>query len=259
MIHRTDHKDNFLIVSPDILKSDLSEGAKVVLLFILSLPDDWNFNINGLATCLNMSASKVGVRVKELQEAGYITIKKNRNPNGKISSWYWDVYEKPLSKNPDVEKTTSGKSHKWIEQDVDSQDVDSQDVVIRDDNLILNKTNTNNKPILKETNKPVSEDFELILENLVSNSEVKEAFREFIKVRKKQKNRPFTEHALELLIKKAEKLGNGNPETMKKIVEQSIERGWSGLFPLKEPTPINKFETDENPFAKLAREEGFTL
>lgn len=254
MIHRTEHKDGFLIVSPDILKSNLSEGAKIVLLFMLSLPDDWNFNINGLATCLNMSASKVGVRVKELQESGYITIKKNRNPNGKISSWYWDVYEKPLPENPDVEISRCGENHKWLEQDVVLPDV-----VNRDDNLILNKTNTNNKPILKETNKSVSENFELILENLVPDSEVKEAFREFIKVRKKQKNRPFTEHALKLLIKKAEKLGNGNPETMKKIVEQSIERGWSGLFPIKEPTPINKFEPDENPFAKLAREEGYSI
>lgn len=254
MIHRTEHKDNFIVVSADILKSDLSEGAKIVLLFMLSLPDDWNFNINGLATCLNMSASKVGVRVKELQESGYITIKKNRNEKGKISSWYWDVYEKPLPENPDVVISRCGKNHKWIEQDVDSQDVEN-----RDDNLILNKTNTNNNLILKETNKPVSENFELILENLVSDSEVKEAFREFIKVRKKQKNRPFTEHALKLLIKKAEKLGNGNPEAMKKIVEQSIERGWSGLFPLKEPTPINKFEPEGNPFTKMLKEEGYSI
>ncbi len=255
MIHRTEHKDSFLIVSPDILKSDLSEGAKVVLLFMLSLPDDWNFNINGLATCLNMSASKVGVRVKELQEAGYITIKKNRNPNGKISSWYWDVYEEPLPENPDVEISRCGENHKWLEPDVVSPDVAN-----RDDNLILNKTNTNNKPILKETNKPVSDNFELILENLVSDSEVKEVFREFIKVRKKQKNRPFTEHALELLIKKAEKLGNGNPETMKKIVEQSIERGWSGLFPIKEPTPIKPNPVPEgNPFTQMLKEEGYSI
>lgn len=250
MIHRTEHKDGFLIVSPDILKSSLSEGAKVVLLFILSLPDDWNFNINGLATCLNMSASKVGVRVKELQEAGYITIKKNRNPNGKISSWYWDVYEKPLPENPDVEKTKCGKNQMWQKPDVEN----------RDNNLILNKTNTNTKLILKETNTSVREDFESVFEKYNLDSDLKEVFREFVKLRKKKKKNPLTEHGLELLIKKAYKLANGDPVKIKKIVEQTIENGWSGFYPIKEPTPIKPNPVpDENPFTKMLKEEGYSI
>lgn len=254
MIHRTEHKDNFIVVSADILKSDLSESAKVVLLFMLSLPDDWDFNINGLATCLNMSASKVGVRVKELQQAGYITIKKNRNDKGKISSWYWDVYEKPLPENPDVDISRCGKNHKWIEPDVASQDVEN-----RDDNLILNITNTNTNLILKETNKVTCDNFESVLDELIPDSELKEVFREFVKMRKKKKKNPLTEYGLKRLINQANKLGEGDPERTKAIVNQTIEHGWSGFYPLKEPTPINKFEPDENPFAKLAREEGFTL
>lgn len=250
MIHRTEHKDGFLIVSPDILKSGLSEGAKVVLLFILSLPDDWNFNINGLATCLNMSANKVGVRVKELQEAGYITIKKNRNPNGKISSWYWDVYEKPLLENPDVEKAKCGENQTWQKPDVENQD----------SNLILNKTNTNTKLILKETNTSVREDFESVFEKYNLDSDLKEVFREFVKLRKKKKKNPLTEHGLELLIKKADKLANGDPVKIKKIVEQTIENGWSGFYPIKEPKAIKPNPVpEESPFKKLLREEGYSI
>ena len=64
--------------------------------------------------------------------------------------------------------------------------------------------------------------------------ELKETFEEFIKMRKAIKA-PMTAKALDLAIKKAEKLGGGDPDKMKAVIEQSIMNSWKGLFALKEP------------------------
>ena len=63
--------------------------------------------------------------------------------------------------------------------------------------------------------------------------ELREVYREFIKMRKTIKA-PITEKGLKLVISKAEKLANGNPTEIKEIVEQSIANSWRSVFPLKE-------------------------
>ena len=107
MIHRAEHNDNYTTVSNDVIRSGLSDGAKVLLLFMLSCSDDWDFNIKGLATCLGISTGTACSRVKELQSAGFVVINKSRTGNGKIGSWSWDVYENPHSKIPNVVKPDS--------------------------------------------------------------------------------------------------------------------------------------------------------
>lgn len=98
MIHRSEHEDNFTVISTEVIRdSRLSDGAKCLLLFMLSMSDDWDFNMRGLATCLDISVSSVNSRVVELEKAGYISIKKKRS-KGRFVSCTWDIYEKPHSK-----------------------------------------------------------------------------------------------------------------------------------------------------------------
>lgn len=107
MIHRAEHNDNFTVISNDVVRNpDLSDGAKVLLLYLLTCSDEWDFNVKGISKCLNISTGAVSARLKELQEFGFVTIKKFRTGQGKISSWIWDIYEQPHSKilnvvNPD--------------------------------------------------------------------------------------------------------------------------------------------------------------
>lgn len=107
MIHRAEHNDNFTVIANDAIRSQLSDGAFRLLAFMLSCSDDWDFNIKGLATCLEISTGTVCSRVKELQSVGFVVINKSRTRNGKINSWTWDVYENPHSKIPNVVKPDS--------------------------------------------------------------------------------------------------------------------------------------------------------
>lgn len=59
------------------------------------------------------------------------------------------------------------------------------------------------------------------------------ALREFIKFRKQIK-KPLTDHGIELILKKLDKLAQDVDEKIE-IIDQSIEKGWTGIFPLKDP------------------------
>ena len=59
-----------------------------------------------------------------------------------------------------------------------------------------------------------------------------QAFTDYVKMRKELK-KPMTDRAVQLAMKKLETLSAGDNDTAIKILEQSIERSWAGLFELK--------------------------
>lgn len=60
-----------------------------------------------------------------------------------------------------------------------------------------------------------------------------EAFGEYVLMRKKIKKPFVTDHAIELAIKKLEKLSGGDNDKAIQILNQSIMNNWQGLFELK--------------------------
>ena len=95
-------------------------------------------------------------------------------------------------------------------------------------NNIIN--NNINKNIKKEKNKKRKTFEEVLAENNCSE-ELEITVRDFIDMRKTIK-KPMTSKALELLLKNLEKLTNLEEEKIA-ILNQSIERGWQTVYPLK--------------------------
>lgn len=50
---------------------------------------------------------------------------------------------------------------------------------------------------------------------------------------RKKLRKPLTDRAKKLTLGKLEKLAPGNEEMQVAILDQSVERGWQGVFPLK--------------------------
>ena len=50
---------------------------------------------------------------------------------------------------------------------------------------------------------------------------------------RKKLRKPLTDRGKELILKKLEKLAPGDEATQAAILDQSVERGWQGVFPLK--------------------------
>lgn len=66
--------------------------------------------------------------------------------------------------------------------------------------------------------------------------ELAKAWDGFVEMRKSGKS-PFTQRAADLTAKKLEKLAPGNDAMKADILDQSVQRGWQGVFPLKTDEP----------------------
>ena len=65
-------QNKFVTISNTPFKDrELSLKAKGLLGVIMTLPDNWNFTIVGIATCLKESTSAISTAIKELMSAGY--------------------------------------------------------------------------------------------------------------------------------------------------------------------------------------------
>ena len=94
MIHRADHSDNYMVISNRIARDErLSFEARGLLVFMLSMSDDWNFSIKGLVNQTGMKRSVILRIVKELRDCGYILIKQETKKDGKFAAKTWELYE----------------------------------------------------------------------------------------------------------------------------------------------------------------------
>lgn len=60
-----------------------------------------------------------------------------------------------------------------------------------------------------------------------------EPFTIWLSYKEEIKDSYKTQRGVEIAYKKLKNLSNENPDIAMRIVEESIERGWKGLFPLK--------------------------
>jgi hypothetical protein len=89
-------------------------------------------------------------------------------------------------------------------------------------------------------------------ETEIDKSPLGVAMDDFAEFRKKIK-KPLTDKARELTILELEKLAPGNEAMQVAILNQSIQRGWQGVFPLKEDAKPQS----GNVFFDIAHEEGY--
>ena len=80
---------------------DLSLKAKGLLSQMLSLPDEWNYSISGLAAINKESRDCIRTAICELEECGYIVRTRLRTPEGKLGDMEYVVYERPVKERPE--------------------------------------------------------------------------------------------------------------------------------------------------------------
>lgn len=91
-------------------------------------------------------------------------------------------------------------------------------------------------------------------EILRSHPEIKEIIYDYYKMRQKIKKPLSTENAVRLTVEKAIKLGDGDPDKIRQIFENSVINSWQGIFAIKEetaPTPPTRPITSKKSNAEL--------
>lgn len=116
-VFRVERTKDYTVMSNYHLKDKrLSLKAKGLLSQMLSLPEDWDYTLTGLASINLESKDAIRSAVQELENAGYIRRRQTVDERGKFSSNEYIIYEQPqpmldnpLSENPTTGNPSPGK------------------------------------------------------------------------------------------------------------------------------------------------------
>lgn len=97
----------------------------------------------------------------------------------------------------------------------------------------------------KRTNKNDKEGEECKNDNK-SLSDLEKTIEDY-KIMRKSLKKPMTDRAVELMLSKLDKLSKGDESIKIKILEQSIENSWLGIFELKQPQANNYYSNNQQP------------
>lgn len=96
-VFRVERTKNFTVMSNHHFKNkNLSLKAKGLLSLMLSLPDDWNYNMQGLASLSRDGIDSVRSAIKELERHGYVERHRIRYNDGCYGDTEYIVREVPL-------------------------------------------------------------------------------------------------------------------------------------------------------------------
>ena len=103
-VFRVEKNKGYTVMSNHHLRNHtLSLKAKGLLSQMLSLPEDWDYTLKGLAQINKESIDAIREAVRELERAGYITRSRERDARGCLRGTIYTIYEQPQTQ-PDPEK-----------------------------------------------------------------------------------------------------------------------------------------------------------
>ncbi len=104
-VFRVERTKNFTVMANYHLKDKrLSLKAKGLLSVMLSLPDNWNYNMKGLAKLSRDGLDSVRSTVNELERYGYVSRRRIRTETGQLADTEYLVRECPIDQADQLEK-----------------------------------------------------------------------------------------------------------------------------------------------------------
>lgn len=90
-------KDYTVMANHHLRNKELSLKAKGLLSLMLSLPEDWDYTVKGLAYICKDGIDSINGTIKELEEQGYVIRKRLRNDKGQLTTTEYTILEQPQS------------------------------------------------------------------------------------------------------------------------------------------------------------------
>lgn len=204
-VFRINKTNNFTIMSNTHFKEKkMSLKAKGLLSLMLSLPDDWDYSIAGLAALSKDGKDSVMSALSELEKFGYLTRTKMVNSKGQFAGVEYNIYENPVADIPIQEKENSANPG-----------------AEKPGQLITNPINHLKDKV-----------FEL-LSTKERDVELLALYRDYIQMRE-EIEAPLTETGLEKLIARAKRLSKDSIKIEKVLLETAIINNWKNIYPPRE-------------------------
>ncbi len=107
-VFRVERTNNYTVMSNHHLRDkNLSLKAKGLLSLMLSLPDNWDYTLSGLAHICMEGKDAIRATVVELEKAGYIQRRQTTGKDGKFGSNEYVIRECPVTEEPSSEEPSS--------------------------------------------------------------------------------------------------------------------------------------------------------
>lgn len=203
-------KDYTVMSNYHLRDKNLSLKAKGLLSWMLANDENWDYSVAGIVKVMKENRDAINSALCELEDYGYLTRQQVRGNNGQFTEVEYLITEKPFTENP--------------------LSVNPQQI-----NTNINKVLNKEKPLPKgkeeqapsTPKKSYTEVF-----NAPENEHIKEALVRFINICK-GRNIKFQYKTLERWAKTLRDNAGTDKELAMAIVEQSIDKGWKDLYPLK--------------------------
>ena len=214
-----------------------SRGLYVMM---MSLPDNWEYSVGGLATVAGCGKDKIRRLLEELETVGYLLREQSRE-GGKFSG---NTYILQSHAPPSSEKTDDGKprqrrtpptrkppTRKTVDGDSDTKYYDSNinntPIPPKGDE---GKKKRKNKYALADDAKPVLRAY--VGEGEQEDHELAKALADFVELRETLRA-VNSQKAIRELLRRLDDLSEGDRETKLLLIRQSIANSWKSVFPLK--------------------------
>lgn len=136
-------KDYTVMSNSHLRNKELSIKAKGLLSTMLSLPDEWDYTVSGLAKLSNDGLQSIRSALIELEKAGYLIRTQTKN-SGKFGKSEYIVYELPCIKKPLTENPISEKP--MTEKPISENRTQLNTYISNTKELNTNISNTKDKP-----------------------------------------------------------------------------------------------------------------
>ena len=100
-VFRIEKNKDYTVMSNHHLRDrELTLRSKGLLSLMLSLPDEWDYSMKGLAHICKEGIDAIRASLTELEKNGYIERRRVRNDKGLFSDIEYLIHEKPIPMNP---------------------------------------------------------------------------------------------------------------------------------------------------------------
>ena len=104
-VFRIEKTRNYTVMSNYHLRDmSLSLKAKGLLSLMLSLPENWDYTMKGLARICKDGIDSISGGIRELEAHGYLIRSRVRSANGQLGSIEYTILEQPKAPSPTQEK-----------------------------------------------------------------------------------------------------------------------------------------------------------
>ena len=98
-----------LLPNSTLRDNRLSLKTRALLAIMVSLPEDWDYTVSGLASICDVGKDAVRTSLQELEDCGYLTRIQRHSENGHFSQNEYMVTDTPLSGYPSTGEPLTGE------------------------------------------------------------------------------------------------------------------------------------------------------